>query len=175
MSNQSCITFIGPIDSQTYSSPTLTFIQQYVSKVDSLDLSGPFHAWYSPSAQFYNADGVRYHGGAAIWEWMQDLSGQFEKLRHDMNITRILPYVSEAESENGKTGELVLLDCVTTFWLAGKLKGEGITVPRMLSFLVGETEEDGQGTEGLQILEAKAWWDSGVLSKEIAVRKGDME
>jgi hypothetical protein len=64
-----------------------------------------------------------------------------------------------------------MLDCITTFWLAGDLKGDGIEVPRMLSFLVGEAEVQGQGTDGLQILEAKAWWDSGVLGKEITKRK----
>jgi hypothetical protein len=140
-----------------------------------VDLSGPFHDWYSPSAQFYNADGVKYHGGDAIWEWMRSLFGQFEKLQHEMKITRILPYVTEAESENGKTGELVMFDCVTTFWIGGQLKGEGISVPRMLSFLVGESEEDGQGTDGLQILEAKTWWDSTVLGREIARRKGELK
>jgi hypothetical protein len=175
MSTQACITFIGPLNSIANQSETLAFISKYAARVDSGDLSGPFHDWYAPSAQFYNADGVQKYGGAAIWDWMRALFGQFERIEHDMKITRILPYVSEKESENGKTGELVLFDCVTTFWISGPLAGDGVAIPRMLSFLVGEAEEDGQGTDGLQILEAKAWWDTGVLGKEIARRKGVVE
>jgi hypothetical protein len=171
MSNQSCITYIGSLDTFSQSSETLAFITKYVSTVDSMDLSDPFEKWFAPSAQHYNGDGVRFFGGAAIWNWMRGLFGQFEKVQHDMKITRILPYVSEMESENGKTGELVLLDCITTFWIGGDLEGDGIAVPRMLSFLVAEAEEDGQGTNGLQIVEVKTWWDTAVLGKEIAERK----
>jgi hypothetical protein len=70
----------------------------------------------------------------------------------------------------GEKGDLVSMDCVTSFKVKG-LEGEAIRVPRMLSFVVGEAEEVGMGMGGLQILEAKVWWDSGVLVKEIGRRK----
>jgi hypothetical protein len=171
MANSSYVSHIGPLDSSTRASPTLAFFEKYASQVDSMDLSAPFHAWYAPTAQFYNADGVVYDGGDAIWTWMHALFGQFEKVQHDIKIIRLLPSVSKDESKTEKSGDLVLSDCVTTFWMKPPLNGDGITVPRMLSFLIGEAEVKGQGTDGLQILEAKAWWDSNVLVKEVLRRK----
>jgi hypothetical protein len=38
-------------------------------------------------------------------------------------------------------------------------------------FLVGKSEVEGQGTDGLQILGAKAWWDSGELARQLKARK----
>lgn len=51
------------------------------------------------------------------------------------------------------------------------LTGDPIVVPRFLMFLVGKSEVDGQGTDGLQILEAKVWWDTDMLGRELAARK----
>jgi hypothetical protein len=40
-------------------------------------------------------------------------------------------------------------------------------------FLVGNSEIDGQGTDGLQILEVKTWWDKDVLSKGLSAIKAN--
>ena len=45
---------------------SLSFIRKYTNKVDSLDLSGSFSAWYAPSTIFYNGDGSVYDGGKKI-------------------------------------------------------------------------------------------------------------
>jgi len=167
-------TYNGPLNPLSQD-PILSFIAKYAAKVDSKDLSQSFDAWYAPSATFYNSDGLIYTGGHDIWTWMRTLFAQFEKVEHDILITRVLSSVNKTGPEGGKCGDLVLLDCTTTFWLQGELAGDGIMVPRMLSFLVGEAEGDGMGTDGLQILEAKAWWDSGVLMKEMMMRKQKTE
>lgn len=52
-----------------------------------------------------------------------------------------------------------------------QLAGDPIVVPRFLMFLVGKSEVNGQGTDGLQILEAKVWWDTDVLGRELAASK----
>lgn len=54
------------------------------------------------------------------------------------------------------------------------LAGDPIVVPRFLMFLVGKSEVEGQGTDGLQILEAKVWWDTNVLGRELAARKAKL-
>ena len=64
--------------------------------------------------------------------------------------------------------DLVLLDLEKKFWMKGA--EEPILVPRMASFVVGE-KKFGVGTDGLQILEARAWWDASVLKEEFAKRK----
>jgi hypothetical protein len=170
------VTLLGPPKSgnSDASSPALAFIQKYVDQVDSMNLSGPFHDWYAPNAQFYNADGTQYSGGSTIWNWMRTLFGQFEKVEHDMKITRMFPLDIKDISGTKMAPVFITFDCVTTFWFGGALSGDGIAVPRMLSFLVAEAEEEGQGTDGLQILEGKAWWDSRVIAKEMARRENKL-
>lgn len=66
----------------------------------------------------------------------------------------------------------MMMDCITHFKVKG-MRGEAISVPRMLSFVVGNAEE-GMGMDGLWILEAKVWWDGGVLEREILRRRMGM-
>jgi hypothetical protein len=160
----------GPLPLSLQGESAISFISAYASRVDSMDLSGPYHNWYAPTCNFYNADGAIYKGGEAIWTWMQELFGRFEKVEHKQSKTWVLRDVSVGAEE--KKGNLVMMDCVTTFWVKGELSGEGIEVPRLLSFVVGKAEGE-MGTDGLQILEAKTWWDSGVLIKELGRRKGE--
>ncbi|KAF2100679.1 hypothetical protein NA57DRAFT_54755 [Rhizodiscina lignyota] len=194
--NQQCITFPGPLPTDPVSSRALpasvSFMAKYIAKVDSGDLSCRYDEWYAPKAKFYNADGKVYNGGEEIWDWMRDLFGPFEKVQHNNKITRIVsdsPLSTSIASsqvlangvngtsatapgnlEDTRTGDLFLFDTETTFWLKGVLAGEPIIVPRMLSFLVQE-KHFGVGTDGLQIVEAKAWWDTNVLKEEVARRK----
>lgn len=122
-----------------------------------MDLTAPYRTNYATNAQFYNANGVTYSGGDAIWTWMRNLFGQFEKVEHEMKVAFVIPGHSGTE---GSVWNLVLLDCDTTFWMKDPLGVDGITVPRMLHFLVGRAEGEERGSDGLLILEAKTWWDS---------------
>ncbi|OCL12948.1 hypothetical protein AOQ84DRAFT_417556 [Glonium stellatum] len=154
--------------------PSLTFLELYTAKVDSLDLSGPSTAYYSPNAIFYNTDGTVYSGGTAIWTWMRGLFGPFAALKHNILSIRLTQGV---EVEGLGKGDLAVLETQTSFWLKGPdgaRQEEPVVVPRLLSFLVGEAE-DGLGTQGRWIVEGKVWWDTGVLMREVARRKGESE
>jgi len=52
----------------------------------------------------------------------------------------------------------------------GKEKEKGITVRRTIEFVSGPTEVERQGTDGLQYFVGKTFWDTGVLTKELARR-----
>lgn len=147
---------------------TLSFLQKYTRKVDSLDLSGPSSAWYAPSAVFYNGDSNVYNGGSTIWDWMHSLFSPFAKMEHSTRMTRVLHNV---DNSAGKPCDLLILETETTFWLKKPIYGEGIRVPRLLMFLVGSAEVNGQGTDDMQIWEARAYWDTAVLEREVGWRK----
>jgi hypothetical protein len=161
----------GAIDvASTVSRSSLGFIRKYTKKVDSLDLSGSFSAWYAPSAIFYNGDGSVYDGGKKIWEWMHVLFSPFAKMDHLVKITRVL----DGLNSEGQKCDLLILETETSFWLKNPLDGEAIRAPRLLMFLVGPATTQGEGTDGLQIWEAKAYWDTAVLEKEIRRRKASL-
>lgn len=162
----------GPFDSTTRQLPALAFIEKYSNKVDSLDLSGPSNNFYAARAKFCNADSVVYDGGEAIWAWMKVLFGQFSKVKHVYKTIRVLP-ATEDEWPAPSNANWVFLEAVTSFSMKGPgLSWDPIEVPRFLAFLVGKSEVEGQGTDGLQILQGNAWWDTNVLTRELAVRKG---
>jgi hypothetical protein len=173
MSTQTYTLHTGPLTGPL-TSPSLDFISLYAAQVDTLDLSGPYSTWYSHKSLFYNPDGTIHNGGSAIWTYMRGLFGPFEKVEHTILKTWVLQSVDVKEGEGGesKKGDLVMMDCITSFWVKG-IKGGAIRVPRLLSFVVGEAEE-GMGMDGLWILEAKVWWDSGVLGREIERRKAKL-
>ncbi len=161
----------GGWDESTRAIPALAFIEKYVSVVDSVQFSGPSHRWYAPSSTFYNGDGVAYRGGDQVWDWMKGLFGPFSTVSHNFKITRLLTPDAD-EVAPGRDAQWILFDCETSFSVKDPLlAGDPITIPRMLMFLVGRSEIEGQGTDGLQILEAKAWWDTGVLNRELAARE----
>lgn len=101
---------------------------------------------------------------------MRGLFGSFSSVSHSVLKTWVLKNVDVGNE--GARGDLVMMDCITAFKVKG-LGGDLIGVPRLLSFVVGEAE-GGLGVDGLWILEAKVWWDSGVLEKEIERRKGEV-
>lgn len=146
---------------------SLGFIEKYTNQVDSLDLSGSFSAWYAPSAVFYNGDGRVYDGGKNIWEWMRVLFSPFAKMEHLVKAARVLDGLNSA----GQLCDLLILEAETSFWLKNPLDGEAIRAPRLLMFLVGPAKAQAEGTDGLQIWEAKAYWDTAVLEKEIRRRQ----
>lgn len=160
---------LHPQEDTIQPNPTLAFIQKYTAKVDSLDLSGPSTAWYAPSAIFHNADATEYRSSAAIWTWMQQLFAPFARLHHIVQATHLIPHVPNAL---GADCDLVILEAETSFWLRAPLDShEPIVAPRLLMFLVGPEELEGQGTGGRQIFDAKAYWDSGILTHEVQRRR----
>jgi hypothetical protein len=162
-----------PISQETNfeSNPNLTFIQQYTAKVDSLNLSGPSTRWYAPSAIFYNGDATTYRSSEAIWSWMQQLFSPFSGLHHRVLRTHVVPDSSDHSPSSAPDFDLFILEAETSFWLKAPLEGEPIVAPRLLMFLVGPEEVQGQGTGGRQIWEAKAYWDSAILTREVQNRK----
>ena len=145
--------------------PILAFIETYSNKVDSLDLSGNFHNWYAPSCKFYNTNGVVYDGGDEIWTWMHGLFGAFDLVKHDYKSICMVPATAE-EWDPAAEAQWMYFDAVTSFRFKTKDSGDVqkvIKVPRFSKFLVGKSEVEGQGTGGFQILQAKNWWDAGLL------------
>jgi len=79
------------------------------------------------------------------------------------------------DEERRVSGDQVLLEMTTIFYL----KGDGpdhhvVRVPRFVCLLIGEADGS-EGTDGLQIFEAKSWWDSWILIQEMDKRKGGGE
>ena len=187
-------THVGAWNSSSRSYPALRFLEAYTSIIKSRDSSGPFYSWYAPSAVFFNGDGKIYQGGQIIWEWIVELFGPFEKLDEgsEPRVIRLLEKqvplqpageTKDASLEVGQIGErlvgdLVLFEHVMVFY--PKLKelqgnGEGIPVRRMIEFVIGESEVEGQGTHGRQIWQGKVWWDTAVLGRELEKRKRGTE
>jgi hypothetical protein len=174
------LTYHGSFSPTTRAIPTISFIEKYSRAVDTLSLSSPYHSWYAPTAIFHNANGTVYSGGDAIWTWMRGLFSPFIAINHDIKTIRVFG-AREGEISGGKIevegevgdAEWVVLETETSFWLKdGKLRGEAVKVPRLLMFLVGPSEV-GMGTDGLWILDARVWWDSGVLSAEVERRRAE--
>lgn len=166
------LTHKGAWDYSTRQIPALCFIEKYSDKVDSLEIAGPFHHWYAQSCNFYNANGVVYRGGDNIWNWMKELFGQFIALHHEVISVRLFD-ATEMDLGAERAAQWVILEAQTAFTTKGQLSSYGpIVVPRLLMFLVGKSEVEGQGTDGLQILQAKVWWDSGELERQLKARSG---
>lgn len=171
MPSSTLSTYNGSWNAETRAVPALAFIEQYARTVDSLNLTAVFSDWYAPSSIFYNSDGVIYRGGDEIWTWMKSLFGPFSALHHE--VERIRAFDEEVVFKDAKiSATRIIVETKTAFTVKGLPGGTTpIVVPRLLQFLVGASEEEGQGTDGLQILEANVWWDSGSLQKQIQVRK----
>ena len=182
-------THIGTWNSSSCSNPTLRFLEAYTSKITSRDSSGPFHSWYAPSAVFFNGDGKIYQGGPVIWEWVAELFRPFKKLGEgpervvrllEKQVPLQLPGEARGASlkpgqiESGPMADLVMYEHVMVFYPKSKElqgNGEGISVRRMMEFVIGESEVEGQGTHGHQIWQGKVWWDRAVLGNELEKRK----
>jgi hypothetical protein len=159
-------------DTSTRRYPTLAFIEKYTQKVDSLDLSGPSYDWYAPSCSFHDTDGTVYEGGVKIWDWMRQLFGQFKSVQHEItNVLLITPSGDPSDPE-ASGPDTVLLEAVTNFGLNGEgLGDDNIAARRKFMFKVGLSETEGQGTDRLQILEAKVWWDRTALLAKLMEKK----
>ena len=120
---------------------------------------------------FYNTNGILYHGGDEIWSWMKSLFGPFGAVHHNLKVVRLIK-ATPTEAAPERDACWVMSETDTAFSIKDPLlAGDPIVVPRLLMFLAGKSEVYGRGTNGLQILEAKVWWDSAVLERELAARK----
>ncbi|KAH8649563.1 hypothetical protein BGZ61DRAFT_487946 [Ilyonectria robusta] len=170
-----CLTHYGVYDASTRAIPALSFIEKYSNKVDSLEISGPFHSWYAPSCNFYNANGVVLRSGDEIWTWMKSLFGPFDAVQHSIKVVRLIK-ATTTEAAPERDAYWVMLETDTAFSIKDPLLAGGpIVIPRFLMFLIGKSEVEGQGTDGLQILEAKVWWDTDMLGRELAARKKKLD
>lgn len=172
-----CITLQGPLPCPTQPShPAIAFIGKYLFRVDSLDASGgPYHEYYAPAAKGYGADGSVYEGGDAIWNALWTFLNQFEEVEQVVRKSTAFETKNDVTRAHGSEGTdrkawLVMLEVDTRFWLKDKLAGPVIVVPQMLQYLVGPREW-GYGTDNMQILQAKAWWDTTTLKDEIRARQ----
>lgn len=161
----------GTWNSSTRAIPSLRFLEAYSQRVDAIEITGPFSAWYAQDAKFYNADGTIYNGGNQIWLWMDDLFQRFAAVNHDIKVIRLFK-ASARDAALERDASWITLETETAFYLKGLMDTEPpILVPRFLMFLVGNSDVEGEGTAGLQILTAKAWWDSSVLQQKMMERK----
>jgi hypothetical protein len=147
----------GPWDAHSRQSRVLRFIEKYVLKVDSLDLaSTPSTTFYSPLAILHDNKGDAHLGGSAIWQGIQRLFAPFSRTFHEVVEIRVVP------GADGR--EVVYGEFLTHFWLKGD--SEDIVAPRFFVWTIGEAV-DYAGTEGLQFVEARLFWDTGILGRYV--------
>ncbi len=101
---------------------------------------------------------------------MKSLFGPFSAVHHNVTSIRLLAPVS-SDIGAARDAQWVMLETETSFTMKGDVTNELILIPRLLMFLVGESEVPTQGTDRMQILEAKVWWDSGELERRRRARK----
>ena len=160
------ITHYGEWNDESRKVPALNYFEKYDAVVKNCDFSGPFHDWFASSAQFYDNTGVTYHSGSEIWEWMKSpaLFGTYEKVIPENRITTVIIGGHE------KGDRLIHQQDMVFFPREGKMKEVGIPVRRTIEFVSGPAEVEGQGVDGLQYYVGKTFWDTNVLTKELARR-----
>jgi hypothetical protein len=125
--------------------------------MDSLDLtSTPSTTFYSPLAMFHDNKGDVHLGGSAIWEKTKRLFSPFSRIYHEVVEIRVVP------SPEGR--DVVYGEFLTHFWLKGD--NAEIVAPRFFVWTIGEAV-DGAGTEGLQFVEVRLFWDTGILGRYV--------
>lgn len=161
------ITHFGEWNEDSRKIPALNFFEKYDNIVMACDFSGSFQDWFAPSAQFYFNNGTTLHSGAEIWETMRSpaLFGTYEKLVAKRRISTVIIDGDE------KGDRLIHQQDMVFYPREGKMKEIGIVVRRMLEFVSGPSEVEGQGTDGRQFFSGRTFWDTAVLAKEIARRE----
>jgi len=159
------ITHYGEWNEDSRKVPALNFFEKYNDVVINGDFSGPFQDWFAPNAQFYFNNGTTLHSGAEIWEVMKSpaLFGVYEKLVAKNKITTVIIGGHE------KGHRLIHQQDMIFYPREGNLKEVGIPV-RAIEFVSGPSEVEGQGTDGRQFHVGKTFWDTAVLTKELARR-----
>jgi len=179
-----CYTFTHGFNAATRSHRALAFIEKYYQFARNPDFRTPSNTWYAPDAIGYHTDGTLLPNNAAIIAEAKGFLKPFAWVDMDVHVIRLIPGMTVREPvvdvEDGRIvedeerrvkGDQVLLETTTIFYL----KGDGpdhhaVRVPRFVCLLIGEAEAS-EGTDGLQIFEAKSWWDSWILIQEMDKRK----
>lgn len=105
---------------------------------------------------FHDNKGDAHLGGSAIWDKMQRLFAPFSQIYHEVVEVRVVP------SPDGR--DVVYGEFLTHFWLKGD--NDEVVAPRFFVWTVGEAV-DSAGTEGLQFLETRLFWDTGILGRHV--------
>lgn len=189
MITTSVVTHVGAFNAKSRENATLEFYEKYVEDIQNINLSTMYPKWYALNCTFYNSDGIFYRGGPTIKTWIEGLFGSLSSIEVKHHSHRVIPY--EASSAVGDEGvgnpqdvanqasrdkcSRLLTEHDMIFYLKGDLSGPGISVRRAMSWVLGPAQVDGQGTDGLQWYEGRVWWDSNVLTKEIAKRQAKLD
>jgi len=163
------VTHYGEWNDESRKVPALAFFEKYDNMVIACDFSGSYHDWFAPSAQFYFNNGDTIHSGAETWEVMKSpaLFGTYEKLVAENRISTVI-------IGGHKLGDRLIHQQDMFFYTReGKAKEIGIPVRRTIEFVSGPAEVEGQGTDGLQYYVGKTFWDTNVLTKELARRAAE--
>ena len=146
---------------------------------------------------FYDTESTDYVGGEKIYEWIKELFAPFEEIEEggnertvrvfegDVLVEKGVGVVAEGfEPESGvvaaekQKADLVIYEHIMIFHLRGdrlrgdRLRRDGIPAKRMMEFVVGKSEVEGQGTDGMQIWRGKVWWDKSGFMKNVDKRSG---
>jgi hypothetical protein len=151
----------GPWDNATRAVPVFAFMEKYIAKVESGDLSTSFEEWYAIDALFHDTDGTIYDGGEAIWNFMKRQFGVFSSMKNRIEKETAIPATE-------RDGQWVTLETVMIAQIRDSLD-EPVVARRLLSFLVDKSQNS-KGTDGLQIYGLKIWWDRSVLAQKLSKR-----
>lgn len=91
---------------------------------------------------------------------MQRLFAPFSRIYHEVVELRVVP-----STDDGR--DVAYGEFLTHFWLRGD--NEEVVAPRFFVWTLGEAV-DGAGTEGLQFLETRCFWDTGILGRHVTER-----
>lgn len=170
-------TFTHGFNAATRSHPALSFTEKYYAHAQNPDFRKPYNTWYAHDTIGYHTDDSLFPSSSAIREEAKAFMEPFSHFDMEVHVIRLIPGVTIHEEPKDRmpvVGDLVLLETTTLFFLkedGPDWEGKGIRVPRFVSLLIGKANE-GEGTDGMQIFEAKSWWDSWILIREMEKRKG---
>ena len=104
---------------------------------------------------FHDTSGVDYVGGEAIWKWIAGLFAPFDKIHMDSKYFLVISKLDGTY--------VIYAEWLAHFWLTGKK--DAITIPRSMVFTLEKAEGEGNviGFKGLQILDARLYYDRSML------------
>lgn len=145
----------------------LNFFEKYDNVDINCDFSGSLQDWFSPSAQFYFNNGTTLHSGAEIWEVMKSpaLLGIYVKLVAKDRTAAVIIGGHE------KGDRLIHQQNIILIPREENIKEVDIPVRRVIGFVSGPSEVKGQGTDRRQFYVGRTFWDTAVLTKELARRE----
>lgn len=155
-------THSGPFNSKSRENPALNFVEKYIARIDSCDISQtPFSSFYSSTALFRDTNGDVHIGGEQIWNYLTRFSSAFTKSSHEVVQ---LSVIAEAEGRY-----IVYAEFLAGFWVRGE--EDELRAPRFFVFVIGSSAEVGAGTDGLQLEEVKLFWDTGIIGRFVTERR----